>query len=168
MNTAPGVWSGMDKLPDTTALDAFLREHDITAGAHELAGADLDGVRELRASTRTVIDNPDPAQLVSGATSLTAGLGSPTLAIDETGLSSWAVTAGENTPVAQRLALVCAVGILGVVHTLGAGRFRPCVAPTCSGAFIDTSRPGRRRYCMPGICGNRVNVANHRARTRST
>ncbi|MGW3471407.1 CGNR zinc finger domain-containing protein [Saccharopolyspora sp. NPDC000995] len=31
------------------------------------------------------------------------------------------------------------------------------------GTFIDTTRPGRRRYCMPGLCGNRINFANHRA-----
>jgi predicted RNA-binding Zn ribbon-like protein len=34
--------------------------------------------------------------------------------------------------------------------------------------FIDTTRPGRRRYCMPGLCGNRINVANHRARRAAT
>jgi predicted RNA-binding Zn ribbon-like protein len=33
--------------------------------------------------------------------------------------------------------------------------------------FVDTSRAGRRRYCVPEVCGNRVNVANHRARRRA-
>ncbi|MEU3622431.1 CGNR zinc finger domain-containing protein [Amycolatopsis coloradensis] len=66
--------------------------------------------------------------------------------------------------MSDALSLICGVGILGVVRTLGAERFRACSAPTCQGAFIDTTRPGRRRYCMPGLCGNRVNVANHRAR----
>ncbi|MEV7379817.1 CGNR zinc finger domain-containing protein [Streptomyces lydicus] len=32
------------------------------------------------------------------------------------------------------------------------------------GVFIDTTRRGRCRYCMPGLCGNGINVANHRAR----
>jgi predicted RNA-binding Zn ribbon-like protein len=30
--------------------------------------------------------------------------------------------------------------------------------------FVDVSRGGRRRYCMPDLCGNRINVANHRQR----
>lgn len=32
--------------------------------------------------------------------------------------------------------------------------------------FVDTSRAGPRRYCTPDPCGNRLNVANHRARRR--
>jgi predicted RNA-binding Zn ribbon-like protein len=33
--------------------------------------------------------------------------------------------------------------------------------------FVDTSRAGRRRYCVPEVCGNRINVAAHRARRRA-
>ncbi|WP_244223342.1 CGNR zinc finger domain-containing protein [Amycolatopsis circi] len=40
-----------------------------------------------------------------------------------------------------------------------------CAAPDCDGVFVDTSRAGSR-YCMPDLCGNRVSVANHRARSR--
>ncbi|UKY54776.1 CGNR zinc finger domain-containing protein [Streptomyces inhibens] len=64
--------------------------------------------------------------------------------------------------------MICSIGSFGVVHTLGGQRFRPCGAPTCRGVFIDTTLPGRRRYCMPGLRGNRINVANHRARQATT
>jgi predicted RNA-binding Zn ribbon-like protein len=166
VNTAPGVWSGVDKLPDVAALEVFLHDHRVPVGAGpDEAGPDaLAAVRRLRDATRAVIDQPDPDRLVAGATELSTSVGALTLATDELGRHRWHALTRPGADLADHLALVCAVGILGVVHTLGAERFRACAAPTCSGAFIDTSRPGRRRYCMPDLCGNRINVANHRAR----
>ena len=165
VNTAPGVWSGVDKLPDAAALDQFLHDHQVVPVPPDEAGSDaLTAVRRLRDAARAVIDQPDPDRLVAGATQLSTSVGALTLATDDLGRRRWHAVTRPGADLADHLALVCAVGILGVVHTLGAERFRPCAAPTCSGAFIDTSRPGRRRYCMPDLCGNRVNVANHRAR----
>lgn len=167
VNTAPGVWSGVDKLPDPAALDAFLGEHDVTStAAHSgrSTPADLAAVHELRETARALIDDPDTERLVAGATGLSTAVGSLTLTVDGSGRRRWQALPPTDAGRADHLALVCAVGILGVVHALGAERFRSCADPTCSGAFIDTTRPGRRRYCMPDLCGNRVNVANHRAR----
>ena len=166
VNTAPGVWSGVDKLGDPAALDLFLRDHRVVA---DLAGSeagpdDLAAVRRLRDTVRTLIDDPDPDRLVAGATELSTTVGALTLATDDSGRRRWHAVSRPGADLADHLALVCAVGILGVVHTLGVERFRPCASTTCSGAFIDTTRPGRRRYCMPDLCGNRINVANHRAR----
>ncbi|WP_333908532.1 CGNR zinc finger domain-containing protein [Solicola gregarius] len=47
-----------------------------------------------------------------------------------------------------------------LAETSGSGG---CQSPTCDGMFVDTSRAGRRRYCMPELCGNRANVVNVRA-----
>ncbi|MFI0465948.1 CGNR zinc finger domain-containing protein [Saccharopolyspora sp. 5N102] len=58
-------------------------------------------------------------------------------------------------------------GLLGALRALGHDRFRDCASPGCNGVFVDTSRAGRRRYCMPELCGNRLNVANHRARRQA-
>lgn len=41
-------------------------------------------------------------------------------------------------------------------------------APHCHGAFVDTSRNGRRRYCEPTVCGNRINVASYCVLRRPT
>jgi hypothetical protein len=164
VNTAPGVWSGVDKLPDVTALTSFVTDHGVGNRSSAFGDADLGAVRDLRDQARVVIDRRDYDALVSGASTLTAGGGTPTLGNDHAGRPAWAVAAADDAPIARQLGLVCAVGILGVLQALGPERFRSCAAPTCSGVFIDSSRPGRRRYCMPGLCGNRVNVANHRAR----
>ncbi|MEV6986052.1 CGNR zinc finger domain-containing protein [Sphaerisporangium sp. NPDC051017] len=43
-------------------------------------------------------------------------------------------------------------------------RVRECAAHDCHLVFVDTSRPGARRWCSMERCGNRHKVRNHRAR----
>lgn len=45
-----------------------------------------------------------------------------------------------------------------------AARIRECAADDCRLVFLDTSRPGRRRWCSMQRCGNRHKVRDHRAR----
>lgn len=45
-----------------------------------------------------------------------------------------------------------------------AGRVRECAAPDCAFLFVDTSRPGARRWCAPNRCGNRQHVRDYRSR----
>ncbi|MCT7355761.1 ABATE domain-containing protein [Streptomyces sp. 15-116A] len=45
-----------------------------------------------------------------------------------------------------------------------ATRIRECGAHDCHLLFVDTSRPGRRRWCAMEHCGNREKVRAHRAR----
>jgi predicted RNA-binding Zn ribbon-like protein len=45
-----------------------------------------------------------------------------------------------------------------------AHRIRACGAHGCRLLFVDTSRPGRRRWCSMERCGNRHKVRAHRAR----
>ncbi|MBO2449375.1 CGNR zinc finger domain-containing protein [Actinomadura barringtoniae] len=178
VNTTAEVWHGADHLPDLAALVEFTDQHGDQPGnrtalsdlARRASKADLQAVHALRTTVRDLIDHPTRDQLIAGATTLTAPALGATLVPDPAhhDRTRWAAPLNEKATVADALSLVCGIGILGVVHTLGEQRFRPCGSPTCRGAFIDTTRPGRRRYCMPGLCGNRVNVANHRARQAAT
>ncbi|MEU1542018.1 CGNR zinc finger domain-containing protein [Actinacidiphila glaucinigra] len=45
-----------------------------------------------------------------------------------------------------------------------AGRIRECDAPECFLIFVDTSRPGLRRWCAKDACGNRHKARKSRAR----
>ncbi|MFJ4103041.1 CGNR zinc finger domain-containing protein [Amycolatopsis japonica] len=163
VNTAPEVWHGEDKLPDLDSLATFAEQHSIPVSTRP---GDLRAVHRLRVTVRDLIDHPAQVRLITGATALTSSIGD--VSLDATsGRSRWTVSLRPGAAVVDALSLICGVGILGVVHSLDVARFRACGAPTCQGAFIDTTRPGRRRYCMPGLCGNRVNVANHRARKAS-
>lgn len=49
-----------------------------------------------------------------------------------------------------------------------AGRLRECAAPDCAFLFVDTSRPGTRRWCAMNRCGNRQHVRDHRSRRDET
>ncbi|WP_414938656.1 CGNR zinc finger domain-containing protein [Amycolatopsis sp. cmx-11-51] len=160
VNTASEVWHGEDHLPDLASLAVFADLHSLPEPTRP---GDLRAVHRLRATVRELIDHPDRARLIAGASALTSPAGHVTLADNSV---RWAVSLQPGTSVSDALSVICGVGILGVVQALGTERFRACGAPTCRGAFIDTTRPGRRRYCMPGLCGNRVNVANHRARLK--
>ena len=65
-----------------------------------------------------------------------------------------------DAPVAAAFSAIAA----DAIGTLGRpGRLREC--PECRMLFLDTSRPGRRRWCSSAAgCGNRAKVRNHRAR----
>jgi predicted RNA-binding Zn ribbon-like protein len=47
-----------------------------------------------------------------------------------------------------------------------AGRIRECGAPDCALLFVDTSRPGSRRWCSTEACGNRVRTHAYRQRRK--
>jgi predicted RNA-binding Zn ribbon-like protein len=48
-----------------------------------------------------------------------------------------------------------------------ASRIRQCAADDCALMFVDTSRPGHRRWCSMEGCGNRAKTAAYRRRVRS-
>ena len=48
-----------------------------------------------------------------------------------------------------------------------AGRIRECGAPDCALLFVDSSRPGTRRWCCSGGCGNRVRTKACRERRKA-
>jgi len=48
-----------------------------------------------------------------------------------------------------------------------ATRIRECAAPDCALLFVDSSRPGHRRWCSMDACGNRIKTAAYRRRRSS-
>jgi predicted RNA-binding Zn ribbon-like protein len=163
ISTAPRVWHGTEKLTSPGEVDALLAAHGFTGTC---TPAELDGVRDLRTELRTIVDEAVEGEgadvVVRRASALAAG----GLTLGEGDRPDWVF--GSDAGLVEGLAAVTGVGLLGAVRALGPQRFRACAAPFCAGAFVDVSRAGRRRYCMPDLCGNRVNVANHRARRRSS
>jgi predicted RNA-binding Zn ribbon-like protein len=68
-----------------------------------------------------------------------------------------------DQPVSAALATVARDAIDLLTGPL-AGRFRECAAPNCAFLFVDTSRPGTRRWCAMNRCGNRQHLRDHRSR----
>lgn len=171
VNTSPAVRSAGDALADLPALTKFLDEHDLRPGALERSGGptedDLDEVLALRQDVRLVLEIASEEGIVDAATALVARAGiGPSLYRDAEGQWQWYVATAADASLAGDLAAVIGTGLLGVVRTLSRERFRHCTADDCDGMFVDVSKAGRRRYCTPGVCGNRRNVANYRARVR--
>jgi predicted RNA-binding Zn ribbon-like protein len=68
-------------------------------------------------------------------------------------------------PVESALSTIAADAIELV---LGKRRSRIRVCPECRMVFVDTSRPGKRRWCSSASgCGNRAKVRAHRSRHSS-
>jgi predicted RNA-binding Zn ribbon-like protein len=172
VNSAPEVMTSTgDQIGDPAALRRFLVEHGLVE--HGLAdapptAADVRAVHDLRDTLRALLAEPDPAVTATRAGAIAAATGTgPTLQREADGGWSWAVHPRPGAGPADRLALLTTTALLSVLRVLGPGRFRSCASPSCAGMFVDTSRAGRRRYCAPEVCGNRVNVARHRARRRA-
>lgn len=78
--------------------------------------------------------------------------------LDLTGVRHWAspVTGDQIVGAAAR----DAIELIGQ----NADRLRECHADDCSLLFVDTSRPGSRRWCSMQRCGNRNKVKSYRNR----
>jgi predicted RNA-binding Zn ribbon-like protein len=174
VNTSPQVRKRTgEALSSPAALARFLTDHgtDAQEAAHEreLTAKDVEQVHVLRQEVRDVLELTAPAEMVDAATALVrrAGVG-PTLCRDDANRWQWCVVVSSDASVSDWMAAAIGLGLLGALQTLNHDRFRPCSAPDCDGVFVDTSKAGRRRYCTPEVCGNRLNVASHRARRRTS
>ncbi|MCG5219904.1 CGNR zinc finger domain-containing protein [Streptosporangium sp. KLBMP 9127] len=168
VNTSPTVRSTTgEALPGPDTLAAFLAGHDLRLDARPSPDYDMQQVHLFRREVRAILETATEEHAVAGGMVLVKrACLAPVLRRDADGGWQWYVPTAPGASLPDELAALIGIGLLGVVRTLGHERFRPCATPGCRGVFVDTSRAGRRRYCMPGLCGNRVNVANHRARQR--
>src|SRR5215468_10885308 len=55
---------------------------------------------------------------------------------------------------------------IAFVSSADLNRVRKCAATSCSVLFLDTSRPGQRRWCSMNRCGNRMKKTTYRERLR--
>jgi len=79
--------------------------------------------------------------------------------MDPTGSAAWLLPA-TGTEVLSAVAR----DALEVLTGTTAGRLRECEADDCRLLFLDTSRPGSRRWCSMERCGNRHKVRELRSR----
>jgi predicted RNA-binding Zn ribbon-like protein len=55
-----------------------------------------------------------------------------------------------------------------LLSTVDFRRVRRCGEQTCVHWFLDTTRPGRRRWCSMATCGNRLKVKSYRQRLKKS
>ena len=79
--------------------------------------------------------------------------------VDSSGALLWIAA----DPVAATLSLV-ARDAVDLVTSPAIERVRECADPTCGALFVDNSRPGKRRWCSMGACGNRAKKSTIRSK----
>ena len=124
----------------------------------EAAWALRDAIyRAARLAGNGALDPADMAQINSWAAAPV-----PAPRLDVRRRVSWSA----ERPVEAALASIArdAVDLLsGPLAT----RVRECAAEDCALLFVDTSRPGRRRWCSMQGCGNRAKTTTYRHRQTS-
>ena len=156
---SPGV---VEELPDAEALLAWMRQCGPCTDA--TGQPDSAHARELREAVHALITaaragrTPDAhsRDLVNSA----AAHPVPVPRLAPAGHLTWRA----DDPVRATLALV-ARDALDLVTSPALTRLRNCAGQNCGALFLDTSRPGNRRWCSMGTCGNRAKKETLRGRT---
>ncbi|KOX01532.1 zf-CGNR multi-domain protein [Streptomyces sp. NRRL B-1140] len=143
------AWAGRSRLPDgldLTVSGEELRRARTLRDAVLLMAADRAHGRPLQAAHLDVVN---------------AAAAAPPLItrIEPDGTRSWAPGA-----TGSRLLATVARDAIELFTGPCADRVRECGAHDCHLLFVDTSRPGRRRWCAMEHCGNREKARMHRTR----
>jgi predicted RNA-binding Zn ribbon-like protein len=157
VNTMPGSIPG-DRSPDTLTtvedLDAFFAGVPWT-GRFDHDAAELEAVRDLRPRLRRFWESGE-AEVVTMVNDL----------VDHDGVG-WHVHATPlEAPLAERMAVEFAFGMVDVVRAGGLDRLRVCEGEDCDDVVVDLSKNRSRRYCDGG-CAARAHTAAYRARKAS-
>ncbi len=127
--------------------------------------ADLAPMRALRAAITTAARG-----IVAGRPIAAADRATINAAADHPPLVPALGPDGTSTVVAPTVDAALSTLARDAIDLFGgplAGRIRICAAEDCGLLFVDTSRPGRRRWCSMERCGNLAKVRNYRGRGSS-
>ena len=158
---------------DSERFETLHEPVDLERWATDLLGAtgvratssSIPDAKRLRAAIWSVADAVIDARAVrpTERQTLNAFAASPGLVprLDPDGTRSW-----DSPADVSALFSTIARDMIEVVTGRLASRIRRCEGVNCAIPFVDTSRPGTRRWCSMERCGNRAKVAAHRRRHR--
>ncbi|MCG5439108.1 CGNR zinc finger domain-containing protein [Micromonospora foliorum] len=150
-----------DKLDTPASAEAVLRPFG-QEGAPTPQRLDL--VRALRADLLAVTGSSDPADSAGNWAAFSGRASSVTFQQDFASPGQVRLRQITGDPVVggitQHVATIIAEG--------NWSRLRLCANEVCRAAFYDTTRNRSRRWHSYGYCGNRTNVAAHRARSAAS
>ncbi|MEW2035056.1 CGNR zinc finger domain-containing protein [Streptomyces roseifaciens] len=160
----PGPYRRYEVLHEPGDLAAWAERSRLTpTPVLEISEAEVTGMRELRDALFRVFmahthGEPHPQ---SDLETINEAAARPSLApaVAPTGERHWA-----GTPSGTQLAATVARDAVELLTGPYAHRIRTCAAGDCNLIYVDTSRPGRRRWCSMEHCGNRHKVRALRAR----
>lgn len=147
-----------EELPDPEALAAWVTQLSPVAGVATPDEETVRRARKVREAAYCVIaaavgERVEAARLDRARTVLNREARQvpafPQLSTD--GSLTWRA----DDPVAATLQLI-AQDAMTLVTQEDRGRIKRCANPGCAALFLDTSRPGSRRWCSMNTCGNQA------------
>lgn len=153
-----------ERLRGEDDLARWLVQSGLLGTAPAVGRAQLEDARALRdaiyrVAKRAGVGRPRPADVRL----INAWAARPALAPQLTSGGCAGAPVPGDDPVAAALATL-ARDAIDLVTGPSAARVRECAAEDCALLFVDTSRPGRRRWCAMAACGNRTKTAAYRRR----
>jgi predicted RNA-binding Zn ribbon-like protein len=159
---AHAIGGSADAFRDTASATAYLSESGFLTTGVRVTPSGLRKLRSLRGALIAAIEGTD----VDGR--------SPWAVLDELAPESPVLARFGSDPPASALvpagsgvnAIVAEV-LVAVHDALADGtwrRVRLCALEVCHSAFYDATRSGTQRWHSYAMCGNRTNVAAHRAK----
>jgi predicted RNA-binding Zn ribbon-like protein len=140
-----------DLLVDEAGARIFLDAHGFHAPVDAAARRAL---RQVREALRALLADRDSPTARHGVNAILArGAQRPLL-------NPVGVEVEVDAPAAWRVPWVCTAAMVALLETR-ADRIRGCANPDCVLWFLDTSRPGTRRWCSMAACGNRDKAIRH-------
>jgi predicted RNA-binding Zn ribbon-like protein len=150
-----------DPLPDLAALDRFVAERGWT-GKRDRDAAELEAVRALRPRLRRFWQLKESGVVALVNELLREGQALPQLVKHD----HWDYhlhATPSDAPLAVRMSVDAAMGVLDLVRTKELARLRTCEHPDCKDVLVDLTKNRSKRFCDAG-CGNRAAVEAYRGR----
>jgi len=150
-----------DELTGVEDLAAFVHTWQ-WSGLHTGTVEELAAVQALRPRLRRLweADTDEAVQIVNTLLAEAAAL--PQLVAHD-GWDYHLHATPTDAPLADRMAVDAAMAVVDLIRMGQLDRLGICSANDCDDVLVDLSRNRSRRFCAGG-CGNRTNVAAHRAR----
>lgn len=152
---------GEERLPDVTALDAFVTFWGWT-GQRKRTRDELREVQRLRPRLREIWYS-DEERVVEIVNELLRESNALPQLVKHDGWHYHLHATPPQAPLATRMAVEAAMAFVDVVRGGELSRLLICDYPSCDSVVVDLSKNRSKRYCDGG-CGNRAAVEAYRAR----
>lgn len=158
-------WRGRhERLREPADLARWYREAGLLDDPPAVTPAGLDAARALREAVyriaRALIAGRPPAGADEAVVNAVAAA-PPLVPVLRAGTSRLTVPLAGGEQAALSTVARDAVDLFSGAAT---GRIRECASPECGLLFVDTSRPGRRRWCSSTACGTKARTAAYRGK----
>jgi predicted RNA-binding Zn ribbon-like protein len=155
---------GFERLLTPAHLTRWYADASVASIPVPVTTAGLADARALREAVyrtaKAVIDGRPPAVTDEDIINRAAAASPPMPRMNRGALT---LAAAGPDPAASALSAV-ARDAIALFTTTDARRLRECASPECGLLFLDTSRPGRRRWCASTACGGKARAAAYRQR----